>query len=99
MLKMLGGKTHALITGFAIVDAATGKRVLRAVSTRVTFKKLSARDIDAYVLTGEPLNVAGGYAIQGGGRALIERILGDVNNIVGLPVSALRKELKKFKRW
>lgn len=97
MLKSLSGATHTIITGFAIVDSKTNQRAVKAVSTRVTFKKLSASEIDAYVRTGEPLRVAGGYAIQGGGSKLIKSIKGDYGNIAGLPLKAVLVELRKFK--
>ncbi len=96
MLNMLSGKNHTLLTGFAIVDSKTGRHVSKTVETRVTFRKLSAREIATYVQTGESLHVAGAYAIQGRGAKLIEKIEGDPNNIAGLPLSAVVEELKKF---
>ena len=96
MLKSLSGTTHSLLTGFAIVDSKTGRCVTKAVSTRVTFQTLSALDIDKYVKTGEPLRVAGGYAIQGGGAKLIRGIKGDYDNVVGLPLAELLTQLAKF---
>lgn len=96
MLKSLGGGTHSLLTGFAIVDSLTGRRIVKSVNTRVTFRKLSSLEIDKYVKTGEPLRVAGGYAIQGGGSKFIKCIKGDYDNVVGLPLKELIVELKKF---
>jgi septum formation protein len=96
MLTLLAGKWHRIITGFVILDAKTGKRTQKTILTRVHLRKASAQEIDAYVRTGEPLNVAGGYAIQGRAGALIDKIEGDYWNIVGLPLSALVVELKKF---
>lgn len=96
MLKKLSGTTHSLLTGFAIVDSKTGQCATKAVNTRVTFRKLSPREIDAYVRTGESLRAAGGYAIQGGGSKLIKGIKGDYDNVVGLPLKELVVELKKF---
>ncbi len=96
MLKMLSGKTHTLLTGFAIVDSKTGRSVTKVVGTRVTLRKLSDDEIKEYVKTGEPLNAAGAYVIQGGGARLMKKTEGDVNNIAGLPLTDVVEELKKF---
>ncbi len=96
MLTMLSGKTHTLLTGFAIIDAKTKKRVTKTVGTRVTFRKLSAEEIDAYVATGEPLKVAGAYAIQGEGAKLVKKVVGDRDNVAGFPLKDVLKELAKF---
>ena len=96
MLSMLSGKTHTLLTGFAILDSRTGRHISKSVGTRVTLKKLSALEISEYVATGEPLKVAGGYAIQGQGAKLITKIKGDRNNIAGFPLTAVLQELAKF---
>jgi len=96
ILGQLSGNCHSLITGFAIVDTGTGKIVTRAMETKVWFRKLSRREIDRYVKTREPLTVAGGYAIQGGGSSFANRIDGDFYNIVGLPLAVVVEELRKF---
>jgi septum formation protein len=96
MLAMLSGKTHTLLTGFAVVDSKTMRHVSKTVGTRVTFRKLSAGEIAAYVKTGEPLKAAGAYVIQGGGAKLIEKTSGDTDNVAGLPFARVKKELKKF---
>ena len=96
MLRSLSGATHTIITGFAIVDSKTKEYMEKSAATRVTFRRLSSRQIDEYVRTGEPLRAAGGYAIQGGGSGLIKDISGDYNNVAGLP---LKKLLSELKRW
>ncbi|MCX6005144.1 MAG: Maf family protein [Chloroflexi bacterium] len=96
MLKLLSGKPHTVITGFTIMDSGTGKICSKAVVTKVYFRKLSGVEIDAYVRSGEPMGKAAGYAIQGLGSLLVERIEGDYFNVMGLPVGALAAELKKF---
>ncbi|MDO8522491.1 MAG: Maf family protein [bacterium] len=96
MLKSLSGTTHSLLTGFAIVDSKTGRHITRVVTTKVTFRKLSSREIREYVQSGESLNAAGGYAIQGGGSELIKGIKGDYDNVAGLPLKELIIELNKF---
>ncbi len=86
MLLNLSGKSHSVITGFCILDPG-GKTVhLEAVVTKVTVKKLSELEIEAYIKTGEPFGKAGAYAIQGVGSFMIEHINGSYSNVVGLPV-------------
>ena len=96
MLQKLSGASHTILTGFVVIDTKTGKKGARAVETKVYFKKVSDADIDAYVATGEPLGKAGGYAIQGSGARFLERLEGDRDNVVGLPLAALLEELAKF---
>lgn len=96
ILHMLNGKTHSVITGFALFDTNNGRKISRSVETLVTFRKLSDEDIEAYVETGEPLDKAGAYAIQGLGASLIKNIDGDYFNVVGLPLGPLIAALKKF---
>lgn len=96
MLEVLSGKTHTILTGFAIVDSKTGKHVSKTVGTRVKFRKLSPQEIAEYVKTKEPLKAAGAYVIQGKGVRLVEKTTGDRNNIAGLPLSAVLEALGKF---
>lgn len=96
MLNILNDKTHSVITGFTVLDTATKKKISKSVETKVTFKKLTANEIDSYVETGEPLDKAGAYAIQGLGALLVKKIDGDYLNVIGLPLSTLADCLKKF---
>jgi septum formation protein len=96
MLKLMNGKCHEVITGFAILDTGSEKTSSKAVVTRVYFRKLTNNEIDTYVRSGEPLDKAGAYAIQALGALLVERIEGDYFNVMGLPLCALAGELKKF---
>ena len=96
ILKRLSGKRHVLVTGFVIMDTKTGRITAKAVNTGVEFRTLSDEEIRRYVQTGEPMTVAGGYAIQGGGASFASRIEGDFYNIVGLPLAAVIEELRKF---
>lgn len=96
MLTFMSGKSHHVITGFTILDCYSRRNVSRTVTTRVHFKLLSNNQIDQYVASGEPLDKAGAYAIQGTGAELVERIEGDYSNVIGLPVDALLQELTKF---
>jgi septum formation protein len=86
-LGALNGTTHEVMTGVAVVDG-DGERSDVEV-TRVRFRALEPADLDWYLDTGEWRERAGGYAIQGRGAALVERIEGDYLNVVGLPVPAL----------
>jgi septum formation protein len=95
MLEELSGKTHAVVSGLALVTP--GWEIVDAEHTRVTFRSLTPRDLASYVATHEWEGRAGGYAIQGKGGALVERIEGDYLNVVGLPASLLVRLLaEKF---
>jgi septum formation protein len=96
MLKMLSGKSHRVISGIAVIDTASQFIDTQAVATTVYFKELNNAEIDRYVATGEPLDKAGAYAVQGLGALLVERIEGDYYNVVGLPLFALAGMLKKI---
>ena len=91
MLTALSGRGHDVYTGVHLIrvcpDGSTCERSL-VEGTHVTFYDLSPKEIDAYVATGEPLDKAGAYGIQGRGRALVSSIDGDYFNVVGLPVAA-----------
>ena len=96
MLLMLSGKTHTILTGFAIVDSKTKRYVSKTIATRVIFRKLSAREISDYIKTGEPLKAAGAYVIQGQGAKLIRKTSGDLDSVAGLPIAEVLKSLAKF---
>jgi septum formation protein len=96
MIRRLSGREHQVITGIAVVDAATAESRSDSVSTDVCFALLSDEIIERYVATGEPLDKAGGYGIQGYAALLVEAIRGDYNNVVGLPVRRLAELLGEF---
>lgn len=96
MLKTLNGKTHSVITGFTILDTDSNRKISRSVETKVSFKKLTSKEIDSYIRSKEPLDKAGAYAIQGLGALIVKKIEGDYFNVMGLPLSALIEALKKF---
>jgi septum formation protein len=96
MLAMLSGKSHRVITGLTVLDSKTQKLISKTVETRVYFKKLSVAEISRYVASGEPLDKAGAYAIQGLGSLLVEKIHGDYYNVMGLPLNALSQILQEF---
>ena len=91
ILKLLSGKTHRVITGCAILSK--GEPISFSKVTEVEFYKLSDQEILEYVKTGEPMDKAGAYGIQGKGGVLIKQIKGDYFNVVGLPVAELKRKL------
>lgn len=94
MLTRLSGKCHSVYTGVALVRK--GKAFAFATQTKVWFYELTPEEIADYVATGEPLDKAGAYGIQGKGCTLVERIEGDYANVVGLPVAAVYRALKSL---
>ena len=96
ILTSLNGKQHSVITGYTIIDTDSQKTISNAVESKVHFKKVSAKELDDYIATGEPLDKAGAYAIQEKGAFLIDHIEGDYDNIVGLPIKSVVKSLEEF---
>lgn len=94
MLKMLSGIEHEVITGVCILCG--DEQDSFAQISRVKFYELTDEEIEAYVSSGEPMDKAGSYGIQGLGCTLVERIEGDYFNIVGLPVAEVCRRIKKF---
>lgn len=94
MLQKLSGRTHSVITGFALVDTTTGKIVAQAVESKATLKQLTIEQITQYVQEKKPFDKSGGYAIQEIGETLVGKIEGDISNIIGLPVEEVKKELE-----
>lgn len=91
MLHQLSGRTHQVITGVCVVREGASETF--AETTNVAFKPLSDEEVDNYVATGEPLDKAGAYGIQGGAGAFVDHIDGDYDNVVGLPVKRLQRAL------
>ena len=94
MLKSLSGQAHLVLTGLVVWDLSISKKYSTTVVTKVVFRKLSKQEITKYVNSKEPLDKAGAYAIQENAGVFVEKIYGDYNNIVGLPVAVLSKYLK-----
>lgn len=90
MLRRLSGRTHQVLTGVAVFDPANDTLDTEAVATDVTFGRLTGADVDWYVASGEPMDKAGAYAIQGLGALFVERITGNYSNVVGLPLPTVR---------
>ena len=96
MLRRLSGRWHEVLTGLALVNGQSSQSVVAREITQVRFAAMSEAEINWYVSTGEPMDKAGAYAIQGRGARLIEEIKGDYYNVVGLPVRLLYKLVQKL---
>ena len=99
MIELLQGRSHQVFTGVAMIFGNTGEKVVFAERTDVHVYPMSREQIVGYVATGEPMDKAGGYGIQGYFAAYIQGIKGDYNNVVGLPVSRLCQELMARGMW
>lgn len=93
MLRLLSGKKHQVMTGLTVLYQ--GKAEVSTEITDIYFRTLTDAEIKRYVLSGEPMDKAGAYGIQGGGALFAEKIVGDYYNVVGLPVCRLGQVLKK----
>jgi septum formation protein len=91
MLKLLSGKWHEVLTAVALLRVGEDRPIVDHEKTRVRFAEMSVAEIDWYVGTGEPMDKAGAYAVQGRAALFIEEIHGDYFNIVGLPVRLVYK--------
>ena len=97
MLRALGGHVHQVVTGVCVREAGGAPAKVRtfSVSTDVEFKELPEEEIDAYVRSGEPMDKAGAYAIQGRAAYMIRQIRGSYTNVVGLPLTEVEETLSK----
>lgn len=95
MLTEMSGRTHRVATGLVTFDPASGATSSRIIETLVTFRQIGSSEIDAYIATGEPLDKAGAYGIQGLGAVFVAGIEGDYFNVAGLPVAALNELLEE----
>ena len=93
MLRMLSGRTHTVYTGLTVF--ANGESNTQVVGTEVTFRDLTDAEIDAYIKTGEPMDKAGSYGIQGYGSMFVSHLNGDYFCVMGLPVCTLSRMLKE----
>src|SRR3989442_6779545 len=88
MLRRLRGRAHQVITGVAVVDARSRRAASTAAVSEVLMRSYPNSVVDAYVVSGEPFDKAGGYAIQEAGAQLVAGLVGSHSNIVGLPLQA-----------
>ncbi len=96
MLSRLSGTCHEVVTGVALMDAATGQKHVWSETTHVYFRQLHAAEITTYIESGEASDKAGAYGIQGRGAAFVRRIEGCYFNVVGLPLASLVEHLSDF---
>ena len=96
MLWQLQGKKHRVLTGLAVYDTKSGRLLVDYDRTEVYLRKMEEREITAYIGTGEPMDKAGAYAIQGLGGIFVERLVGSYYTVVGLPIHKLVLMLKEL---
>lgn len=96
MLQLIQGREHIVYGGIAIVNEAENISHVESHRTRVTMKKMSAEEISDYVASGEPMDKAGSYAIQGIGASLVESVNGSYTNVVGMNLTALIASLGRL---
>lgn len=96
MLKFLSGKKHEVITGISLVKSGTNMKFVDYEKTIVKFRDITEDEIREYIKTGEPMDKAGSYGIQGYGEIFVEYIIGSYSNVVGLPMSKLDCMLEKY---
>ncbi len=96
MLRQLSGTSHLVVSGYAVIDRQQQTQRSEAVTTRVHFRQLTEEEIARYIATGEPVDKAGAYAIQGIGACFVSGIEGSYTNVVGLPLCRLTLALKEL---
>jgi septum formation protein len=96
MLRSLSGSEHQVLSGYAIIDRQTREIVADVVATDVRFRQLTESEIAGYIASGEPMDKAGAYAIQGMGGVFVESINGSYNNVVGMPLCQVVEILKQM---
>jgi septum formation protein len=99
MLERLSGKYHVVLTGVCLAYSNRRKKIATRAfveTTKVIFKNINASEILAYVNTGESMDKAGAYAIQGGAAGMVERIEGSYSNVIGLPMERVTREIQNL---
>lgn len=96
MLERLQGRTHKIVTGFAIFDTDSDRYIVDSDTASIKMRKMTDEDIQNYIKTGEPMGKAGAYASQGVASIFIDKISGHHSTVVGLPVHKLLKALEKM---
>ncbi len=94
--QKISGRSGLLHTGHCIIDTSTGKEIADRITTKVTFSKMTAVEIDDYVASGEPLHVAGGFTLDGYGSPFIPVIEGDYTNVVGISMPFVRSAMAQL---
>jgi septum formation protein len=96
MLRRLSGRTHCVLTGYALVVPGSVRVVVGLVESRVRMREISIDEAHGYVATGEPLDKAGAYALQGIGEKFVEAVEGSRSNVIGLPIEAVVPRLEEL---
>jgi septum formation protein len=96
MLRALSGREHLVHTAYTVADVPSGRRIAGLLTTRVQFARLSEDVIATYVASGDPMDKAGSYGIQGRGAALVERIDGDFHTVMGFPLGDFVRRLPEL---
>jgi septum formation protein len=96
MLTSLSGRSHRVISGYAVYDREHVRTLSAAITTKVFFKELTSREIEGYIATEEPFDKAGSYAIQGIGSFMVPKIEGSYTNVVGLPLCEVIAALEEL---
>ncbi|WP_373998816.1 nucleoside triphosphate pyrophosphatase [Bdellovibrio bacteriovorus] len=96
ILKLLSGHFHEVITAVCVMNSETGKEISQIETTQIYFKELTDKEIWDYINTGEPMDKAGAYGIQGGGGNFVQKIEGPFDNVVGLPMKLVRTLLAEI---
>jgi len=96
MLRSLSGRAHRVLSGYTVFDREQGTTVAGCVATTVRFKELTESEIAGYIATGEPIDKAGAYAIQGIGAFMVLAIEGSYTNVVGLPLCEIVEVLERL---
>ncbi len=94
MLRLLAGRSHTVCTGFCVMDGESSRMIAETVETAVTFNPMTDAEIEAYIKTGEPMDKAGAYGIQGFGSKFISDVSGNYFCVMGFPVSHIYQALK-----
>ena len=96
MLRALSGRTHEVFSGVCMIDASTGGEETQVARTGVIFRELTDEEIDGYIASGEPMDKAGAYGIQGGAGKFVTGLDGSFENVMGFPVDIVEEMLKRF---
>jgi septum formation protein len=95
MLSALRGRTHQVVTAVAVVETATGREDVEAVTSEVTMRQFDDAELERYLATGESADKAGAYALQGAGGRLVAGVEGSATNVIGLPLETLLRLLRR----
>lgn len=96
MLHMLSGRSHQVLSAYAIIDRNNNQCISRCITTAVTFRTLTQQEIEGYIASGEPADKAGSYAIQGLGAFMVTTIDGSYSSVVGLPLAQIVTDLQQL---